>query len=115
MSETSTINPESALEEAHEPHWISQAAFPIVSALLALAQLAMIYALRHDYFWLAVPLVLVASHLMHGQLIGFHEASHGLLRKNRRLNEIDGVIIGTLSFMSFTLYRAAHQTHHMHL
>ena len=64
---------------------------------------------------LAVPLVLLISHLMHGQLIGFHEASHGLLRKNRRLNEFDGVLIGTFSFVSFSLYRAAHQTHHMHL
>ena len=49
------------------------------------------------------------------RLIGFHEASHGMLRKNRLLNELDGLIIGTLSFMSFTLYRAAHQTHHSHL
>ena len=54
-------------------------------------------------------LVLVSSHFMHGMLIGFHEASHGLLRKSRLLNEIDGVLIGVLSFMSFSLYRAAHQ------
>ncbi|MFX9552013.1 fatty acid desaturase, partial [Acinetobacter baumannii] len=54
-------------------------------------------------------------HLMHGMLIGFHEASHGLLRKNRTLNEIDGVIIGIFSLMSFSLYRAAHQLHHAYL
>ena len=52
---------------------------------------------------------------MHGALIGFHEASHGHLRKSRFLNEADGLIIGTFSFMSFTLYRAAHQKHHSHL
>ena len=52
---------------------------------------------------------------MHGALIGFHEASHGMLRKNRFLNDLDGIIAGTLSFMSFTLYRVAHQTHHSHL
>jgi fatty acid desaturase len=52
---------------------------------------------------------------MHGMLVGFHEASHGLLRKSRFLNEADGLIIGTFSFMSFTLYRAAHQKHHSHL
>jgi fatty acid desaturase len=52
---------------------------------------------------------------MHGMLIGFHEASHGLLRKNRRLNEIDGIIIGVFSLMSFSLYRAAHQLHHAYL
>jgi fatty acid desaturase len=31
------------------------------------------------------------------------------------LNEIDGVIIGVMSLMSFNLYRAAHQLHHAHL
>jgi fatty acid desaturase len=65
--------------------------------------------------WLAVPLMLVASHLMHGTLIGLHEAAHGLLRKNRRFNEFDGLVIGTLSLMSFSLYRVVHQTHHAYL
>jgi fatty acid desaturase len=64
--------------------------------------------------WFAVPLVLIISHLMHGAAVGFHEASHGLLRKNRRFNEFDGVLIGLMSFMSFSLYRAAHQSHHAH-
>jgi fatty acid desaturase len=49
---------------------------------------------------------------MHGTLIGLHEAAHGLLRKNRRFNEFDGVVIGTLSLMSFSLYRVVHQSHH---
>ncbi len=31
------------------------------------------------------------------------------------MNEVDGIILGTLSFMSFSLYRAAHQTHHAYL
>ena len=65
--------------------------------------------------WVAVLLVLVVSHLMHGTLIGLHEAAHGLLRKNRRFNEFDGVVIGTLSLMSFSLYRVVHQTHHAYL
>jgi fatty acid desaturase len=72
-------------------------------------------ALYRGYFWPAVLLVLTASHLMHGLIIGLHEASHGLLRKNRRMNEIDGVILGLFSFMSFSLYRATHQSHHAHL
>ena len=64
---------------------------------------------------MAVPLVLVVSHLMHGTLIGLHEATHGLLRKNRNFNEFDGVVIGMLSLMSFSLYRVVHQTHHAYL
>ena len=52
---------------------------------------------------------------MHGALIGFHEASHGLLRKQRWFNEFDGVLIGVLSLVSFSLYRVLHQWHHVHL
>jgi fatty acid desaturase len=110
-----------ATAEAHDdddhpaPHWVSRAAFPLVTLALLATQAALLLSLQQGWMWLTVPLVLVASHLMHGQLIGFHEASHGLLRKSRRLNEIDGVLIGVFSFMSFSLYRASHQTHHMHL
>jgi hypothetical protein len=103
------------LHEQHEPHWISRIAFPVLTALLFLTQVALGFAVYRGNYWLAVPLVLISSHLMHGIVIGFHEATHGLLRKNRLLNEIDGLIIGTLSLMSFSLYRAAHQLHHAYL
>jgi fatty acid desaturase len=107
----------SSYEEANQvnTHWVSRAAFPLVTGGMVLSQLLLCVAVYHGHYWLAVPLVLIVSHFMHGALIGFHEASHGFLRKNRLLNEIDGVLAGVLSFMSFTLYRAAHQTHHMHL
>jgi fatty acid desaturase len=101
--------------EPHEPHWITGVAFPILVLLFAASQVSMGVAVYHGWSWLAVPLVFVTSHLMHGMLIGFHEATHGLLRKSRTLNEIDGIIIGTLSLMSFSLYRAAHQLHHAYL
>ncbi len=101
--------------EAHEPHWIARVAFPILSGLFFITQTALGFAVYRGNYWFAVPLVLISSHLMHGLLIGFHEATHGLLRKSRLLNEIDGLIIGTLSLMSFSLYRAAHQLHHAYL
>src|ERR1700732_810300 len=110
-----TISSTENLLESSRPHWVSRAAFPILAALFFLNQGALGVALYFGLFWLAVPLVLTVSHLMHGMLIGFHEASHGLLRKTRRLNEIDGIIIGVFSFMSFSLYRAAHQLHHAYL
>lgn len=106
-----------ALEVIHEeePHWISQAAYPVVTCLLGLTEAGIFLAVKHEHYWLAAPLILAASHLMHGAIIGFHEASHGLLRKNRFWNELDGTIIGILSLTSFSLYRVAHQTHHAHL
>ena len=109
------MNPADPAIEPHEPHWISRAAFPVLTALFLISQVSLGFAVYRGNYWLAVPLVLVSSHLMHGLLIGFHEATHGLLRKSRLLNEIDGLIIGTLSLMSFSLYRAAHQLHHAYL
>lgn len=105
---------EQAPEHQHT-HWVSRAAFPLITGGMALSQALLAVAVHHAWYWLAVPLVLLVSHFMHGVLIGFHEASHGILRKNRTINEIDGVLIGALSFMCFTLYRTAHQTHHMYL
>ena len=112
MNATPTI--ETSIEP-HAPHWLSRAAFPVLVALFFLTQASLGFAVYRANYWLAVPLVLVSSHLMHGMLIGFHEASHGLLRKSRLLNEIDGIIIGIFSLMSFSLYRAAHQLHHAYL
>jgi fatty acid desaturase len=101
--------------EPHEPHWISRAAFPVLVVLFFITQASLGLAVYRGNYWVAAPLVLISSHLMHSMLIGFHEASHGLLRKSRLLNEIDGLIIGSLSLMSFSLYRAAHQLHHAYL
>jgi fatty acid desaturase len=101
--------------EPRPPHWVSRAAFPLLTGVLVVLEIALWFTVNQGWIWSSVALALVVSHVMHGQLIGFHEASHGLLRKSRRLNELDGMIIGIFSLTSFSLYRAAHQTHHMHL
>jgi fatty acid desaturase len=103
------------LSEMHEPHWVSRGAFHVLVGVFFIIEVALGWALYQRSYWLALPLMLLCCHLMHGLLIGFHEASHGLLRTDRRLNEIDGIILGVFSFMSFSLYRAAHQTHHAYL
>jgi fatty acid desaturase len=97
----------------HEPHWLSRSAFQILVFLVLFTEIALGVTLyREASLWIVVPLVLLASHFMHGAAVGLHEATHGLLRKNRRFNEFDGVLLGVFSFMSFSLYRAAHQSHH---
>lgn len=109
--------PQTAADEPEfdQPHWIARSAFPFLVVSFAINQALLFYALQHNILWLTVILVITCCHMFHGFLIAFHEASHGLLRKSRLLNDIDGVLLGVLSLMSFTLYRAAHQTHHMHL
>lgn len=103
------------LSERPEIHWISRGAFQFIVILLALNIGATGLAVYGETWWLVAILVLTGSHLMHGALIGFHEASHGLLRERRWLNEFDGVLIGVLSLVSFSLYRVLHQWHHVHL
>ena len=80
-----------SVPELHDQHEVSSVAFQTLVILLALTEAALWVAVWSGWLWLALPLVLVTAHLMHGILIGFHEASHGLLRKSRRLNEFDGV------------------------
>jgi len=104
-----------SVPELPEEHDVSSVAFETLVILLALTETALWVTVWRGWLWLTLPLVLVAAHLMHGMLIGFHEASHGLLRKSRRLNEFDGLLIGIFSFLPFSLYRVAHQKHHMHL
>jgi fatty acid desaturase len=101
--------------ELHEPHWVVRGAFQMLVFALVATEALLAFTVHRGWIWVAVLLVLVASHLMHGTLIGLHEAAHGLLRKNRRFNEFDGIVIGTLSLMSFSLYRVIHQTHHAYL
>jgi fatty acid desaturase len=98
-----------------EEHPINSVDFQTLVFLLGFSEIAIWATVWAGWVWLTLPLVLVAAHLMHGLLIGFHEASHGLLRKSRRLNEFDGVLIGIFSFLPFNLYRVVHQRHHMYL
>jgi fatty acid desaturase len=110
-TETLTEN----LSELREEHEISSVAFESLVISLVLAEVALGAAVWHKWIWLAVPLVLITAHVMHGLLIGLHEAVHGLLRRNRRLNEFDGLLIGVFSWLPLTLYRVVHQSHHVHL
>jgi len=100
------------LQDEHEVNCI---AFQSLVVTLALSEAALWTAVWSGWYWIAVPLVLVSAHFMHGLLIGLHEASHGLLRKSRRLNEFDGVLIGIFAVTPFSLYRVVHQAHHVHL
>jgi fatty acid desaturase len=98
-----------------DEHTVNSGTFQTLVFLLVLTEIAIGATVWAGWLWLTLALALVAAHLMHGLLIGFHEASHGLLRKSRRLNEFDGVLIGIFSFLPFSLYRVVHQMHHMHL
>src|SRR5438046_6224491 len=103
------------LLEMHEPRWSSTGVWLLFLAVFLLCSGLLFWSLAAGAWWFAVPLVLILAHIMHGHLIAFHEAAHGSLCPNPRLNDALGMFIGMFSFMSLSLYRAAHHSHHSYL
>ena len=108
-------SPAGAIPELEQPSLVSRAAFLVVLGCFLLSEAALVAAVAHHWIWLAVLLVLIAAHFMHGLGLAFHEATHGLLRENRTWNDADGIAIGALSFLSLSLFRCVHGTHHAFL
>jgi fatty acid desaturase len=103
------------LLEMHEPRWSSVGIWLLFLMAFLLCVGLLFWSLTAGAWWFAVPLVLIIAHIMHGHLIAFHEAAHGSLCPHPRLNDALGVFIGMFSFMGFSLYRAAHHSHHSYL
>lgn len=59
--------------------------------------------------FLTIPII---SLVMFRNFAFMHEAVHGLISKNRRINHVLGVASGTLCLLSFDSWRQAHIEHH---
>jgi len=103
------------LIESHEPRWSSVFIWLGFFLAFCLLQGVVVWSMIAGAWWLTVLAVPSMAHLMHGHLLAFHEAAHGSLCPNHRLNDALGVFIGMFSFMGFSLYRAAHHSHHSYL
>src|SRR5262249_39749552 len=103
------------IAEKHQPHWAGLWIWLSFAAAFFIFQGALAASLAKGFVVASVVLVLLLGHLMHAHLIAFHEAAHGSLCPNRRLNDALGRFIGLFSFMSLSLYRAVHHTHHTFL
>src|SRR5262249_17536832 len=108
------------LIELHQPRWSGSkiwlglvAGFFLTEGLL----LAALLSGRDGPWQLAAVagLIVILSHLMHAHLIAFHEAAHGTLFPVRWLNAFCGLHISLFNFLSLSLYRAAHHSHHAYL
>jgi fatty acid desaturase len=103
------------LNEAHAARWQTFWVWLGFTAALGLAQGLLIWTVAREHFLFAVPAWLIVAHLMHSQLLAFHEAAHGVLCPKRWLNELAGIVIGTLHLIGLSLFRAVHHTHHAYL
>ena len=103
------------LRDLHKPGWGAFRLFLIYGIIAHVLFGAIYWAVVEAQYALLVPLVLAQSFVMHAFLIAFHEASHGGLAPVGWLNGYLGRVIGISSWMSLTLYRAAHHWHHAYL
>jgi fatty acid desaturase/ABC-type phosphate/phosphonate transport system substrate-binding protein len=103
------------LLDMHEPRWSSVFVWLSFASAFFLCLGLLFWSVTAGTWWFTWPLAFIVAHLMHGHVIAFHEAAHGSLCPNHRLNDILGVFIGLFSFMSLSLYRAAHHSHHSYL
>ena len=98
------------------PHAVWGACVPLVHAGLIAGTAAAFLLLAHPAKWiLIVPLIGLTAWMNHVALTQLHEAAHGALAKNRVLNELQGVVIGTLALTPLSIYRYVHARHHAHL
>ncbi len=69
----------------------------------------------HGAWPVSVALWIAIAWMNHAALSRLHEAAHRMLFRSRGLNELSGVIIGTLALIPLSVYRYVHNQHHQHL
>ena len=74
-----------------------------------------LFAWANGYWPLVLISWLLQAHIGHTNLLAFHEASHYTLHPNRRVNELQGVILGSVILTPLSAYRWVHNQHHIHL
>ena len=89
-----------------------------LNLLIALIQLALLVGLLLGAgrlaFWPWAPLLAVAYALvMNSAYLMLHEAEHGLLHPDRRINEITGTLLALFFPAPFHLLRQGHLGHHV--
>src|SRR3954468_5112025 len=58
---------------------------------------------------------LLQAHIGHTNLLAFHEAAHYTLPPSRRLNELQGILLGSVILTPLSAYRWVHNQHHIYL
>ena len=103
------------LIEKHRPHWKSLWIWISFAVAFFALEGVLLWVLLYGSIWTAVPLILVIAHLMHCHLLGLHEAAHGTLCPARWLNDGIGIFVGALGYMSMSLFRCVHHSHHSYI
>lgn len=85
---------------------------PLASLVHAAAMVAAVTTWNAGWWPLTVVCWAFCAHVGHSKLIAFHEASHGTLNPRWRLNEFQGILLGTTILVPLSVYRLVHGRHH---
>lgn len=110
-----TSPPKELVKVMHCPTWFSLWMWLVLAVTFFSGAGLLAWAVHAGHAWLAVLLVFVLAHMMHCHLIAFHEAAHESLCPVRWGNDAVGIFVGVFAFMSLSLYRAVHHSHHAYL
>lgn len=105
-------------ENVKELHALDQSPlrhFVIHGSALMIAALGSLVAWHAGYPMITFALWGVAGFLGHAIPLASHDASHGTLHPSRRVNELLGIVIGTLIMVPRSVYRYAHAQHHTYI
>jgi fatty acid desaturase len=88
---------------------------PLFNLALVLGMLAAILTWKAGLWPLTILCWCITAHIGHSKLIAFHEASHGTLNTKWRVNELQGIVLGTTIFVPLSVYRFVHGQHHAYI
>ena len=86
-----------------------------ISVNVTLIAMAIIWSISVGGIFAYVLSVIVIGARQHAVLNLLHEAVHGGLAENRKINDFLGQVIGWAFFFDFVAYRASHLAHHRYL
>ena len=97
------------------PHTGSYIAFVVMACWLACLLFSFSLSINGLVWWI-FPLIILQSHLYTGVFITAHDAMHGTVSANRKLNNFVGICCATLfAFNSWNTLYAKHHAHHRHV
>jgi fatty acid desaturase len=85
---------------------------PLYSILHVLTMAAAVWTWNQGLWPLTLLCIGLCAHVGHSKLIAFHEASHGTLNPRWWINELQGIVLGTMILVPLSVYRYVHGQHH---
>jgi len=88
---------------------------PLATVLHILGMAAAVLTWNAGLWPLTILCWAFCAHVGHSKLIAFHEASHGTLNPRWRVNEFQGIMLGTTILVPLSVYRFVHGQHHAYI